>query len=103
MTYALAQPARLDLESFARAAGIHPDLVRRLVAVGVLDAWRDSAGALWFSPRQLAALGRIQRLRAGFALNYAALGLVVDLLDRIEALEAAMRQRPHPAGGQPWT
>ena len=103
MTYALAQPARLDLESFARATGLHPDLVRRFVAVGVLDAWRDSAGALWFSPRQLAGLGRIQRLRAGFALNYAALGLVVDLLDRIEVLEAAMRQRPRPAGGPPWT
>jgi chaperone modulatory protein CbpM len=103
VTYALARPARLDLESFARAAGIHPDLVRRFVAVGVLDAWRDSAGALWFSPRQLAGMRRIQRLRAGFELNYAALGLVIDLLDRIEALEAAMRQRPRPTGGRPWT
>jgi chaperone modulatory protein CbpM len=109
MTYALTRPARLDLDSFARAAGIHPDLVRRFVAAGVLDACRDSAGTLWFSPRQLAGLGRIQRLRAGFALNYAALGLVIDLLDRIEALEAATRQRPYPAerpypaGGRSWT
>ena len=109
MSYALARPARLDLECFARAAGLHPDLVRRFVAAGVLDAWRDSAGALWFSPRQLATVCRIQRLRAGFALNYAALGLVIDLLDRIEALEAAMRKRPYPAerpspaGGRTWT
>jgi hypothetical protein len=103
VSYALARPARLDLESFARAAGIHPDLVRRFVAAGVLDPWRDSAGALWFLPRQLASVRRIQRLRAGFALNYAALGLVIDLLDRIEALEAAMRKHPYLAGGRTWT
>jgi hypothetical protein len=34
----------------------------------------------------------MQRLRAGFALNYAALGLVADLLDRIAALEEALRR-----------
>ena len=38
----------------------------------------------------------MQRLRAGFALNYAALGLVTDLLDRITALEAALRTYRRP-------
>jgi chaperone modulatory protein CbpM len=90
VSYPLTRPARLDVDSFARVAGLHPDLVRRLVAAGVLDARRDAAGTLWFSRRQIASLGRIQRLRATFALNYAALGLVIDLLDRIEALEAAL-------------
>jgi hypothetical protein len=33
----------------------------------------------------------MQRLRAGFALNYAAIGLVTDLLDRIAVLEVALR------------
>ena len=50
VTYALARPVRLDLESFARATGTHPDLVRRLVTLGVLDAETDQAGQLWFSP-----------------------------------------------------
>ena len=92
MTYALVRAPRLDLEEFAAAAGLHPDLVSRLVALGVLDASRDSAGRLWFAPSQLAAVARIQRLRLGFALNYAATGLVVDLLDRIAVLEAAVRR-----------
>ena len=52
---------------------------------------RDAAGALWFSRSELAAVARMQRLRAGFALNYAAIGLVTDLLDRIAVLEAALR------------
>ncbi|MFJ2032173.1 chaperone modulator CbpM [Streptosporangium sp. NPDC087985] len=101
--YALTRPRRLDLESFARATGTHPDLVRRLVALGVLDAECDAAGALWFPPSQLHAMARIQRLRAGFALNYAALGLVMDLLDRIAQLEAAQRGRSRTAGGSQWT
>jgi chaperone modulatory protein CbpM len=96
MGYALARPERLDLDSFAAAAGLHPDLVRRLVALGVLDATADSRGRLWFSPGQLAAVGRIQRLRAGFALNYAAVGLVTDLLDEIAALRAALRRAGLP-------
>jgi hypothetical protein len=99
----LVRADRLDLESFARAAGLHPDLVRRLVATGVIDARRDGAGALWFSPEQLSTLGRIQRLRAGFMLNYAALGLVIDLLDRIETLQAAVIARQPRTGDERWT
>lgn len=93
----------MDLDSFARAAGMHPELVRRLVALGLLEASRDAAGDLWFSPAELAAVARIQRLRAGFSLNYAAVGLVIDLLDRIAELEAASRRgrpvRIRPTGG----
>ncbi|MEV8631614.1 chaperone modulator CbpM [Streptosporangium sp. NPDC051023] len=103
MVYSLARPERLDIESFARATGTHPELVRRLVALGVLDAQRDAAGRLWFPTSQLLAMARIQRLRAGFALNYAALGLVVDLLDRIAELEAAARDRSRIPGGPRWT
>ncbi len=102
VTYALSRPARLDLESFARLTGTHPDLVRRLVTLGVLDAQTDSAGRLWFGRDQLAAMARVQRLRAGFALNYAAIGLVADLLDRIAALEEAARGNSPGSGGERW-
>ena len=96
MSYALVRVRRLDLEEFATAAGMHPELVRRLVAVGVLDAAHDQAGRYWFEPAELAQVGRIQRLRAGFALNYAAVGLVADLLDRIAVLETALRRAQRP-------
>ena len=92
MTYAVVRAPRLDLDEFAAAAGLHPQLVRRLVALGILDASLDTAGRLWFARSQLARVGRVQRLRAGFALNYAATGLVIDLLDRIAVLEAATRR-----------
>jgi hypothetical protein len=99
MSSALARRPRLDTESFARAAGMHPDLVRRFVALGLLEATPDPAGELWFPPAQLPAAARLQRLRAGLSINYAALGLVVDLLDRIAVLERALRRTSRPAGG----
>ncbi|HEX3493489.1 MAG TPA: chaperone modulator CbpM [Streptosporangiaceae bacterium] len=96
MSYALVRPARLGLEDFARAAGVHPELVRRLVALGLLEPGRGPAGELRFTRAQLAALARVQRLRAGCALNYAAIGLVTDLLDRITALESELRRARRP-------
>jgi chaperone modulatory protein CbpM len=88
-------PARgpLTLEQFARRCGLHPELVQRFVALGLLPAMRDRDGALWFSPSQVAAVARLQRLRATLPLNYAALGLVVDLLDRITELETVLHIR----------
>ena len=98
MGYALVlvRSARLNLEAFARTTGTHPDLIRRLVALGLLEADRDAAGDLWFAPSQVAAMGRVQRLRAGFGLNYAAIGLVADLLDRITVLESALQEARRP-------
>jgi hypothetical protein len=93
VNYDIVRATRLSLEEFALLSGLHPDLIRRLVALGIIDADRDPAGELWFSRGELAAVARMQRLRAGFALNYAAIGLVTDLLDRIAVLEAALRGR----------
>jgi len=101
VTYALARPMRLDLTSFARATGLHPEFVRRLVALGLLEAATGGSGDLTFAPDQVMAAARLRRLRAGFALNYSALGLVVHLLDRIAELEAT---RPSSRrGGRSWT
>ena len=88
-------PERLAQEEFARRCGLHPEMVRRLVALGMVPAVRDADGTLWFAPAQVAAVARLQRLRATLPLNYAALGLVVDLLDRITELETALRIRGH--------
>ncbi|MER6442227.1 MULTISPECIES: chaperone modulator CbpM [unclassified Streptomyces] len=88
----LGPPLRLGLDAVALRSGIHPDLVRRFVALGLVDATRDATGRLWFAPSAPAALARIQRLRAALPLNYASLGLVVDLLDRISELEDALRR-----------
>jgi hypothetical protein len=107
-------------EDFARLCGLHPELIRRFVALGLVSAVRDVDGALWFAPSQVPAVARLRRLRATLPLNYAALGLVVDLLDRITELETALGVRGRtepvrapaatrvpnatdPKGSAPWT
>jgi chaperone modulatory protein CbpM len=91
--YILARRPGVPLDAFARRSQVHPDMVRRLVALGLLRGRRDAVGELWFTTSDLAVVARIQRLRNGLGLNYAAIGLVLDLLDRIEELEMDSRAR----------
>ena len=91
MTNALVRPRWLDLETYSRLTGLHPEAVRRLVALGLLEVSRDARGELYFEPSQVAAAARVQRLHSDLSLNYAAIGLVMDLLDRIAELEAIVR------------
>ena len=83
----LVRPYRLSLETVAARSGTHPGLVRKLVALGLLNATWDAAGRLWFPSSAPAAVAMIQRLRSGLGLNYAAVGVVLDLLGRIAALQ----------------
>ncbi|MGW1953141.1 chaperone modulator CbpM [Streptomyces sp. NPDC001920] len=101
--YALVPVPRLSLDTVARRAGLHPDLVRRFVALGLVDAERDAAGHLVFDPAAPGVLARVQRLRSGLCLNYASIGLVLDLLDRISLLEAALRRAGTRSDIPPWT
>lgn len=101
--YALVPAPRLSLNVVASRSGLHPDLIRRFVALGLVDAERDAAGHLVFDPTAPAVLARIQRLRSGLCLNYASIGLVLDLLDRISLLEAALRGRGTRSETPPWT
>ena len=97
--YLLARRPGLQLDVFAARCGLHPDMVRRLVALGLVACRQDARGEPSFEPSALVTVARIQRLRTGLGLNYAAIGLVLDLLDHIEELESASRRRRT----SPWT
>jgi DNA-binding transcriptional MerR regulator len=80
-------PPRLDLGMVAAASGLHPELVRRFVELGLVPASQDGSGRLWFTPAAPELVRRIVRLHADLSLNYAAVALVIDLLARIDVLE----------------
>jgi DNA-binding transcriptional MerR regulator len=77
-------PVTIELEAFAREAGLHPDVVRRFEQLGLIESTgnppryrRDAA----------AVLARAARLRRDLALNYAGAVLASELLARIDVLE----------------
>jgi hypothetical protein len=85
------QSGWIGLDALARESGLHPDVVRRLAALGLLDAPGavPPAGAF---PRDAARiLARAVRLRRDLGLNYAGALLASQLLDRIDGLEARLR------------
>ena len=98
----LARPYRLSLDSYARITGVHPELVRRLVTLGLLDISRDAEGNLWFDPSQVREMATVQRLHLRLNLSYSSLGLVMDLLDRISDLERSQRRSLSDRGVR-WT
>ena len=95
-TYTSLVKAQSDLLSTVSLIISNTSDVRGLISTGDRATIEDAAGELWFAPSQVAVMGRVQRLRAGFGLNYAAVGLVTDLLDRIAVLEAALREARPP-------
>lgn len=84
--------ALLALEVLAREAGMHPELVRRFVALGLLDVDGGSPDAPLFWRDAAARLARAGRLRRDLGLNYAGAVLACQLLERIDALEARLRR-----------
>jgi hypothetical protein len=59
-------------------AGLHPDLVMRLIRLGAVEPDDGDAAA---------RLAKLMRLRRDLGLNYAGAILACDLLARIERLE----------------
>jgi len=79
------------VETLARQAGVHPDLVRRLVALGLLEPRGGSRGAPLFRPQDAFLIARAMRLRRDLGVNYAGAVLATELLARIEELEQRLR------------
>lgn len=83
------RPPLLTLYDLARRCGLHPELVERLVQLGVVEPEDNTSKQ--FRPEMAYRLQRCLRLRHDFGLSYHATALVSDLLERIEHLEARLR------------
>lgn len=82
------------IEVLAREAGLHPDLLQRLIALGALEPGGGTRAAPLFRRDAAAHLARIARLRRDLGLNYAGAMLACDLLARIEELENLLARDP---------
>src|SRR5258707_10849819 len=84
------------LDMLAREAGLHPDLVLRLVRLGLVEPIGGTPQEPLFAIDAAARLARAARLRRDFGIDYAGAVLASDLLARIEKLELRLRRYEQP-------
>jgi DNA-binding transcriptional MerR regulator len=83
----------VGIESLARQAGIHPELARRLIRLGLIEPRGGTTAAPLFGRRDAVRLARAMRLRRDLGLNYAGAVLACELLARIDELERRLAVR----------
>ncbi len=83
----------MELREVAYRCGIHPDLVERLVRLGLIDyEERRPDGVVLFQHDVVPTIRRILRLRNELGVNYVGVGVILELMARIEALEEQIRE-----------
>jgi len=89
---AMEDPAELTLSELARLSGLSREALRALVECGLIEPRSNARGGRRFSVRSVRVARRARRLRADFDLNASGLVLALTLLQRIETLEARLRE-----------
>ena len=88
-----AATAYLTHTEVAADCGIHPELISRFVSLGLLDPVGRSRSDEWlFDAGAVPLVRKILRLRNQLGVNYAGIGVVLELLTRVEELEARIRE-----------
>lgn len=81
----------LALSEVARLAGVHPDLIDRLTTLGLIDPV-ETFPEPCFDVSTILRIRSILRLHHDLGVNWAGVGVIMDLLDRIERLEQEIAQ-----------
>jgi MerR family transcriptional regulator, heat shock protein HspR len=78
----------LTITEVACRCGVHPELIDRFVRLGLIDlVERDVRGEPLFQPEVTTMVRKILRLRNQLGVNYAGVGVILELMSRIEAME----------------
>lgn len=91
--------ASVGVTEIADLCNTHAYIINRFVCLGLVDpTGRDENSEEWIFQREVIPLVRkIIRLRNELGINYAGIGVVLDLLSRIEELEAQIRVMQEPS------
>jgi len=81
------------LSEIALQCMVLPDLICRLVRFGLVDPveWYDDPKAWRFERSAVPLIQKALRLREDLEINDAGIGVIFELLDRIESLEKRIR------------
>ena len=83
----------LTPDDVASRCGVHPELIDRFVRWGLIDTVMvKSDGVPLFDWEVVPLVRKIMRLHQDLGVNFAGVGVVLELLSRIETLEAQIRE-----------
>ena len=81
------------LTEVAHRTGLHPDLIDRFISLGLIEfTGNTDDGEPIFGSEVIPLVRRILRLRNELGVNYAGIGVILELMSRLEALEARIRE-----------
>ena len=78
---------RLTLEAAAARVGLHPVLVERFVEFGLVEPAERTGVEIRLDAASLPRLVAISRLRRDLGVNLHGVAVILDLVDRLAALE----------------
>jgi len=81
-----ASPNRITLDELVQLSRVHREIIIRMVDWGLVEPVGNDPQPLFYEtvvPR----IWRIMRLREDLGINWTGIGVVLELLDRIEGLE----------------
>jgi MerR HTH family regulatory protein len=90
------QVGLVSIDGLAHRAGLHPDLVRGLIALGLINPGGGTRAAPLFRAQDASLLAKAVRLRRDLGLNYTGAVLACELLARIDDLEERLRRAVPP-------
>jgi|SRR6476661_6434053 len=93
----LDQP--LTLADVAEMVGARRTLISRLVRLGVLETINDESEEPMLRSRSVLRLRRMARLRRDLGVNFAGAAVILDLVDRVEALRRELSEMRSRGGG----
>jgi len=93
----LQAEVQLSLRDLALACGISATRAARLIRLGLVEPEPNAPDR--FSSATAARLRRMLRLRADLGVNLAGTAIIVDLIERLERLDAELTR----LRGQEWT
>ena len=98
LRYARSGFPYLRLNEVAVRCMVHPGMIHRFVRLGLVDPVDISVSPeQWLFDRDVVTLiNKIIRLRNELGINYSGIGVVLELLERIDFLETRIRDLENP-------
>lgn len=81
----------ITLEALAAGAGLQPGFVEQLLEAGLITAVDSGSRSQLFHVATVSRVRKIVRLRRTIGINLAGVSVVLDLVDKIEALQRENR------------